>query len=109
MGDIVRHVVRYVMFSIAGFVNVDWWPELSYFKFSTSLLTACALIHGIVDTLVLKAKVDSIVPLQNRTERWRSRRGARCDCAQIRRAAQKKVNDVESDIREILGVNLVSH
>lgn len=110
MGNSVRRVVRYVVRCSKS----TYWliltlasSELSYLKFSTSLLTACALIFGIVDTLILKARVDSTAPLQNRTERWRSRRGARCDCAQMRKAAQKKVKDVECDIREVLGVKTV--
>jgi len=78
--------------------------ELSYLKFGTALLTACALTHGVVDTLILKARVDATILLQNKTERWRSRRGARCDCAQTRKTAKKKAKDVEADIREVLGV-----
>ncbi|TCD68668.1 hypothetical protein EIP91_010190 [Steccherinum ochraceum] len=81
--------------------------ELSYFKFPTSLLTACALNLGIVDTLVLKSRVDALAPLQNRTERWRARRGARCECAPTRKDVQQKVKDVEADIREVLRIEKI--
>ncbi|KAH8101772.1 hypothetical protein BXZ70DRAFT_931861 [Cristinia sonorae] len=79
--------------------------ELSYHKFAPSLLTACALLRGIIDTLILKAKVEALVPLHGRTERWRSRRGARCDCAEAQKAAKKKVKDVEVDLRQVLRVS----
>ncbi|THH20768.1 hypothetical protein EUX98_g8516 [Antrodiella citrinella] len=75
--------------------------ELSYLKFSTGLLTACAMVHGIVDTLILKARVDATTPLLNRTERWRSRRGARCDCTEMRKTAQNTVKPLVADISEV--------
>lgn len=63
---------------------------------------------GIVDTLVVKAKVNSAVALSRRVDKWRPRKGAKCDCTKRRLAAQQIAQNVEADIMDLLGPHEVS-
>ncbi len=86
--------------------------DLAYIRYPTHVLTACALILGIIESLVLKAKADSAATLQSaaighHSELRRTRRAARCDCQTLRRKARKAVGTVTLDVRELFGISEV--
>ncbi|KAI0080437.1 hypothetical protein K474DRAFT_1657861 [Panus rudis PR-1116 ss-1] len=73
--------------------------DLNHLKFPASLLTACALMRGLVDSLVVAQKCldqpsnPGLLPVMS---------DARCRCSSLRREAERKTRLVEMDLKDLL-------
>ncbi|CAL1709591.1 unnamed protein product [Somion occarium] len=77
--------------------------DIDYIRYSTSTLTACALVQGISEALIIERKGR---PQSSRSQRMtKMRRDARCHCAKIGKSVSKIVKGVEMDLREVVGVD----
>ncbi|KAK7683744.1 hypothetical protein QCA50_013120 [Cerrena zonata] len=77
--------------------------DIDHVRYRTSTLTACALVRGISETLIIQKKE------QSKTARFdkvtKVRRDAKCTCAKINRSISRVVHPVELDIMDILKIN----
>ena len=82
-------------------------PDAAYLNHPVHLLTGCALILGVVESLVLTMKAEAAENLKlhatGRAPRTK-RRQAECTCAKLQKRARKAVRYVEQDLRELLDV-----
>lgn len=82
-----------------------------YLKFPVYTLTGCALILGLVESLVLRSRMEYVATLQSiatgRSKRSQRMRREKCECAKFRRKAHKLLGAVEEDLRQLLGVSVV--
>ena len=82
-----------------------------YLRFPVYALTGCALILGLIESIVLNFKMEHVPTLQSvasgRVKRSQKMRRERCECRKFRRKANKLVGPVEEDVRALLGVSVV--
>ncbi|KAI0685184.1 hypothetical protein BC835DRAFT_1385682 [Cytidiella melzeri] len=81
--------------------------DSAYLHYPTHILTGCALVLGVAESLVLTMKADMAEKLKKLARglapRTR-RREAECTCAKLQKRARKAVKNIELDICELLGV-----
>ena len=89
------------------YVRVDH----DYLRFPVYALTGCALILGLIESIVLNFKMEHVPTLQSvasgGVKRSQKMRRERCECRKFRRKANKLVGPVEEDVRALLGVSVV--
>lgn len=83
--------------------------DISYLQYPTYTITGCALVLGIVESIIFKKKTETAMKAKFAPESaLKRKRGTKCDCARLRVRASKAVRDVEQDIRELFGLSQVS-
>ena len=83
--------------------------DITYLNYPICAITGCALVLGIVESIVYKKKTDSAIKAKLIPERaLKRKRGVSCECKMLKQKAFKAVKNVEQDVRELLGVSQVS-
>jgi hypothetical protein len=79
--------------------------DASYLNYPTHILTGCALVLGVMESLVLTMKAESADKLRllasGKAQRTK-RREAECTCAKLQKRARKAMKNVELDVRDLL-------
>ena len=109
LGNIVRYVGWYVQIvvDIFGFASRThgFLTDVTYLHHPIYVLTGCALILGIVESIVYKKKTDAAIKATYAPDAaTKRRRGMKCECEKLRTKAFKATQPVEQDIRELLGI-----
>lgn len=84
-----------------------------YVRYPIHLLTGCSLVFGLIASVTFKKKTEQAVALHpvasGQTQPKSSMSGSwDCNCKKLKKRAEKAVKEVETDIRELLEVSLVS-
>ena len=85
------------------------YADIAYLRHHVYLLTGCALVLGIVESIVYKKKTEAAFKSKYSTDAAsKRRRGLKCECEKMKARAVKAVVGIEQDIRDVLGVSEVS-
>ncbi|EKM56708.1 uncharacterized protein PHACADRAFT_93145, partial [Phanerochaete carnosa HHB-10118-sp] len=83
--------------------------HVNYLRYPICAITGCALVLGVVESIVFKRKTDAAIRAKFAPESaLKRRRGLKCECDRLRAKAYKAVQNVEEDIREVFGVSEVT-
>ncbi|GJE86300.1 hypothetical protein PsYK624_023800 [Phanerochaete sordida] len=87
----------------------DTLVDVNYLRYPACAIAGCALILGIVESIVFKRKTEAAVRAKFAPESaLKRKRGLKCECDRLRLKASKAVKGVEEDVREVLGVSKVT-
>ena len=83
--------------------------DITYLQHPIYVITGCALVLGIVESIMFKKKTDAALKAKFiQHSALRRRRGLNCDCERLRARAFKSVQSIEQDIIELFGIPQVS-
>lgn len=82
--------------------------DVAYLHYPVYLITGCALVIGITESIVFKKKTDAVLRAQYGTEpAIKRRRVTKCECGTVLAKARKLAKPASLDICELLGVSEV--
>ena len=102
VGNVVWFNVQSANYAYISFADV------TYLRYPIYTITGCALIIGIVESIVYKKKTEAAIKARYAPDAaTKRRRGMKCECEKLRTKAFKAVRLVEEDIQEILNITRV--